>query len=147
MLPVYHYESWSLYVLDIANRYLLVMDPTEASEPLEEMKAKHEAKAAKILAGLTRAVDECFIAWKFPKDGWTFDYNTGMHESFMRQHSEICIEHYIRELNGLVLNTKITQGNAPFPLIPCPVCGKRLVTNISKAGTRPGIRYYKCEFY
>jgi len=40
-----------------------------------------------------------------------------------------------------------SQGYAPLPLTPCPICGKRLVTDISKAGTRPGIRYYKCEFY
>ena len=35
MLPVSMMESWSLYVVDVEERTLLVMDPCETSEPIE----------------------------------------------------------------------------------------------------------------
>jgi hypothetical protein len=37
--------------------------------------------------------------------------------------------------------------NRLLPLIACPFCGARVMSDISKAGTRPGTRYYKCVFY
>jgi hypothetical protein len=32
-----------------------------------------------------------------------------------------------------------------FHLIPCQLCGNRLITDISKERTSPGTRYYKCR--
>ncbi|XP_037413910.1 uncharacterized protein LOC119276842 isoform X1 [Triticum dicoccoides] len=32
----------------------------------------------------------------------------------------------------------------PLPLIPCPRCGRQVLTDISSGGKRPGNRYYKC---
>jgi hypothetical protein len=56
MLPLHVYESWSLYVIDINNKHMLVMDPCETSEPLNELIAKHGSSVAKILAGLRHGI-------------------------------------------------------------------------------------------
>jgi hypothetical protein len=39
------------------------------------------------------------------------------------------------------------NANAPMPLIPCPFCGSQISTAVSRKGTRPGTRYYKCRFF
>nr|XP_051196357.1 uncharacterized protein LOC127309613 [Lolium perenne] len=39
------------------------------------------------------------------------------------------------------------NGDNPLPLIPCPICGSRLSMAVARKGTRPGIRYYKCQFF
>jgi hypothetical protein len=39
------------------------------------------------------------------------------------------------------------DANAQMPLIPCPFCGSRISTAVSRKGTRPGTRYYKCRFF
>uniref|UniRef100_A0ACD5UEQ9 Uncharacterized protein n=1 Tax=Avena sativa TaxID=4498 RepID=A0ACD5UEQ9_AVESA len=44
-------------------------------------------------------------------------------------------------------STIASQSNAALPLIPCPLCGSRVLTDVSKGGTRPGTRYYKCDFF
>lgn len=52
MLPVPMMDGWSLYVVDVEEMTLLVRDPCEASEPIEEMWYKHEDSANLILDGL-----------------------------------------------------------------------------------------------
>ncbi|KAK1653120.1 hypothetical protein QYE76_070925 [Lolium multiflorum] len=39
------------------------------------------------------------------------------------------------------------DANAQMPLIPCPFCGSQISTAVSRKGTRPGSRYYKCRFF
>ncbi|XBH73573.1 hypothetical protein VPH35_100659 [Triticum aestivum] len=65
MLPVPFMESWSLYVVDVEERTLLVMDPCETSEPINEMRYKHEDNANFILAGLRRCIHENIAGWEY----------------------------------------------------------------------------------
>lgn len=81
MLPIPMMESWSLYVVDVEEQTLLVMDPCETSEPIEEMQYKHEDNAHFILAGLRRCIHENFPGWYVPAQGWRINYNVRMHES------------------------------------------------------------------
>jgi hypothetical protein len=38
MLPVFLEESWSLYVVDVEKKHMLVMDPTDASRTRANME-------------------------------------------------------------------------------------------------------------
>jgi hypothetical protein len=80
LLPVQLYDGWSLYVVDVAKRHMLVMDPSETSEPGHEVRNKHKDNADKVINGLREAVHECFDDWVIPpRDRWAVEYNFGMH--------------------------------------------------------------------
>lgn len=81
MLPVPMMDSYSLYVVDVEERTLLVMDPCETSEPMSEVQYKHEDNANFILARLRRCIHENIPGWYIPAQGWTINYNVNMHES------------------------------------------------------------------
>jgi hypothetical protein len=38
MLPVYLEESWSLYVVDVDKKHMVIMDPTDASTTRADME-------------------------------------------------------------------------------------------------------------
>ncbi|XP_037475770.1 uncharacterized protein LOC119353275 [Triticum dicoccoides] len=114
MLPVPMMESWSLYVVDVKERTLLVMDPCETSEPIEEMQYKHEDNANFILAGLRRCIHENITGWYVPAQGWTINYNVGMHESCEIEDSWLHIINYSREYTGLYLQTQLTPGRLNY---------------------------------
>ncbi|XBH69524.1 hypothetical protein VPH35_097374 [Triticum aestivum] len=102
MLPVPFMESWSLYVVDVEERTLLVMDPCETSEPINEMRYKHEDNANFILAGLRRCIHENIAGWYVPAQGRTINYNVGMHAS-----CEL-------EYTGLYLQTILTPSRLNY---------------------------------
>jgi hypothetical protein len=79
MLPVQLDESWSLYVVDVEKRHMLIMDPTDASRTCADMETKHGANAVKLRQGLRRAIHECFTGWHVSAMGWTTEYMVGMH--------------------------------------------------------------------
>lgn len=80
MLPVPMMDSWSLYVVDV-EKTLLVMDPCETSEPIEEIRYKHEDNANFILDGLQCCIHVNISGWHVPAQGLTINYNVDMHES------------------------------------------------------------------
>jgi hypothetical protein len=84
MLPVFLEESWSLYVVDVEKKHMLVMDPTDASRTHADMENKHGASAAKIRRGLRHTIHECFTGWHVSAMGWTTEYNVGTHPSCTR---------------------------------------------------------------
>jgi hypothetical protein len=84
MLPVYLEESWSLYVVDVDKKHMIIMDPTDASTTHADMQDKHEANALKIRRGLRRAIHECFTGWHVSARGWTTEYSVGLHPSCTR---------------------------------------------------------------
>jgi hypothetical protein len=75
MLTSYCHDGWALYVVDMKERQFLVMDPVETSEYPEEVMAKHEARAKKIVARLCKAIEECVPGWNVSKSGWNYEYN------------------------------------------------------------------------
>ena len=81
MLPFQHMESWSMYVVDIDMKTLLVMDPTETSEPSIEMVLKHHEQAHQMLLALERTIYECLPGFSVPSKPWEINFNVGMHPS------------------------------------------------------------------
>ncbi|EMS54455.1 hypothetical protein TRIUR3_25792 [Triticum urartu] len=75
---------------------LLVIDPCETSEPIEEIRYKHEDNANFILDGLRRCIHVNMPGWHVPAQGWTINYNVGMHESCEIEDSRLFIVNYIR---------------------------------------------------
>lgn len=113
MLPVPMMDSWSLYVVDV-EKTLLVMDPCETSEPIEEIRYKHEDNANFILDGLRRCIHVNVSGWHVPAQGWTINYNVGMHESCEIEDSRLFIVSYIRGFTGLYIETPLTPGRLQY---------------------------------
>ncbi|XBI66629.1 hypothetical protein VPH35_046162 [Triticum aestivum] len=114
MLPVPMMDSYSLYVVDVEERTLLVMDPCETSEPMSEVQYKHEDNANFILARLRRCIHENIPGWYIPAQGWTINYNVNMHESCEIEDSWLHIVNYSRNDTGLYLQNVLT----PMRIIP-----------------------------
>ena len=68
-------------MLDAEKQHVLIMDPSETSEPPHEMKSKHEGIATKIMKNLQKCILEHIDGWVLPTRGWSFEYNVGMHAS------------------------------------------------------------------
>jgi hypothetical protein len=81
MLTHYSYDGWALYVVDVEEKQLMVMDPVETSELPEEMMVKHEGAARRIVANLCKAIQVCIPGWEVSASGWNFSYNWLMHPS------------------------------------------------------------------
>lgn len=60
MLPFYHQDSYSLYVLDTDQKHVLIMDPTESSSPLIDLNRKHEVLAVRIVKNLRKCLNAVF---------------------------------------------------------------------------------------
>ena len=86
MLPVPYHNSWSLYVVDVDEKTLLVMDPCETSNGEDAMKLKHEDNANHIIEGLRRCIHDNIAGWYVPAQGWRVNYNVGMHPN-----SKMCV--------------------------------------------------------
>lgn len=86
MLPVPYHNSWSLYVVDVDEKTLLVKDPCETSNGEDAMKLKHEDNANHIIEGLRRCIHENIAGWYVPAQGWRVNYNVGMHPN-----SKMCV--------------------------------------------------------
>lgn len=78
MLPVPYMNSWSLYVVDVEEKTLLVMDLCETSKAEEVMKLKHEDNANIVLEGLRRCIHANIAGWYVPSQGWRVLYNVGI---------------------------------------------------------------------
>lgn len=73
MLTVLMMDGWSLYVVDVEAKTLLVMDPCETSEPIEEMRYKQEDNAILIVEGLRHCIHANIAVWFLPATGWTIN--------------------------------------------------------------------------
>ncbi|XP_037489421.1 uncharacterized protein LOC119368202 [Triticum dicoccoides] len=114
MLPVPMMGSWSLYVLDVEERALLVMDPCETSEPIQEMQYRHEDNANFILAGLHRCIHKNIPGWHVPAKGLRINYNVGMHDSCKMEDSWLHIVNYFSEYTRLYLQTQLTPAQLTY---------------------------------
>lgn len=70
MLPVPYMNSWSLYVVDVEEKTLLVMDPCETFKDEDDMKLKHKDNANIILEGLRRCFHANIAGWYVRSQGW-----------------------------------------------------------------------------
>ncbi|XP_037434415.1 uncharacterized protein LOC119301531 isoform X1 [Triticum dicoccoides] len=111
MFPVWLARIWSLYVLDIDHKKILVMDPMETMSG--NMKLKHEESAKLFLKGFCWCVNNIYHGGLVGSLGWTFSYNTGMHPPCSRENSGIYIVHYLRDYNGLYIRT-LTNGELEY---------------------------------
>ena len=76
-------DCWSLYILDIENKEVMVLDPTE-TDPANEM-IKHEALAKSFLYRFCNRFNDMFGAGLVETTGWTFIYPlVAQHEPCMR---------------------------------------------------------------
>lgn len=114
MLPVPMDNSWSLYVVDVEEKTLLVMDPCETSNPQEVMKHKHEDNANIILEGLRRCIHANIAGWYVPSQGWRVLYNVGMHPSCEIDDSYLHVMNYIREFIGLYIYNPLTPNRLHY---------------------------------
>ncbi|XBH92066.1 hypothetical protein VPH35_083279 [Triticum aestivum] len=111
MFPVWLARTWSLYVLDIDHKKILVMDPMETMSG--NMKLKHEESAKLFLKGFCWCVNNIYHGGLVGSLGWTFSYKTGMHPPCSRENSGIYIVHYLRDYNGLYIRT-LTNGELEY---------------------------------
>lgn len=84
------------------------MDPWETSEPIEEMRYKHEDNANIILEGLRRCIHANIPGWHVPYQGWSVNYNVGMHPSCELEDNWLHVMNYIRKYTGLYIYTPLT---------------------------------------
>lgn len=106
-LPVRMMGGFSFYVVDIEERNLLVMDPTETSIVDDEMRVKHEANAHLVLRGLRRCIRALFADWYIPPGAWSVTYAYIMNEPCEMEDSWVLLGHYWREYNGLYLERQL----------------------------------------
>ena len=61
--------------------HVVVMDPSETSEPKEEMMAKHRKLVWRVMRNLRKCIRDNYPSWVVPKVDWRIYYNVGMHPS------------------------------------------------------------------
>lgn len=79
-LPVEMMGGFAYYVVDIEERTLVVLDPTETSIHDDEMSVKHKVNANLVLRALRRCLSNHFADWYVPEDGWSVTYGYNMNE-------------------------------------------------------------------
>uniref|UniRef100_A0A3B6RQ32 Ubiquitin-like protease family profile domain-containing protein n=1 Tax=Triticum aestivum TaxID=4565 RepID=A0A3B6RQ32_WHEAT len=114
MLPVPYHNSWSLYVVDVDEKTLLVKDPCETSNGEDAMKLKHEDNANHIIEGLRRCIHENIAGWYVPAQGWRVNYNVGMHPNSEIHDSHLHVVNYIREFTGLYIYNPLTPNRLHY---------------------------------
>ena len=77
-------ETWSVYAINLKERVLQILDPTDATSIRNKTKEIHWKNGKIILRGLVRIINECIPTWEMDRVGWSVGFKIDLYESCAR---------------------------------------------------------------
>lgn len=93
-------DSCVLYVFDVKEKVVRVLDPKRNCEEFAYLSNKHVGVMKRLLHGLCRCINEFFEGWTLNEEEFSFIAHRLMHENAATSDSAIYMIHYMMHFDG-----------------------------------------------